>query len=176
MALTVAAPDTPTGRAPASSPAVTDPAARIAPHPALVAANRHALARGTRYAGDVAPAEAHALHVAGVARLVDVRTAEERKFVGYVPGSIHVPWLTGLTLQPNPRFVRELEAKVRRDEIVLLICRCGPRSAAAAAALAQSGFRTAFNVSEGFEGDLDEAGHRNSCGGWRYHGLPWIQD
>src|SRR5258708_30676391 len=31
---------------------------------------------------------------AGQAVLVDVRTAEERKFVGQVPGTLHVPWAT----------------------------------------------------------------------------------
>ena len=34
---------------------------------------------------------------------------------------------------------------------------------------------TAYNVLEGFEGDADENGHRNRCGGWRFRGLPWRQ-
>lgn len=38
----------------------------------------------------------------------DVRTAEERKFVGLVPGSVHVTWATGTSLTRNPRFTRDL--------------------------------------------------------------------
>jgi rhodanese-related sulfurtransferase len=144
-------------------------------HPALAAAHRIATARGLGYAGDVSPRDAHELVQLGAARLVDVRTAEERKFVGYVPDSIHVPWATGTSMQPNPRFSRELEAAVRKDEILLLLCRCGPRSVFAATAATRAQFRFAFNVLEGFEGDLDEQSHRGTLGGWRYYGLPWTQ-
>ncbi len=38
--------------------------------------------------------------------LVDVRTNEERKFVGYVPESIHVAWATGTSFNRNPRFLK----------------------------------------------------------------------
>jgi len=30
-------------------------------------------------------------------------------------------------------------------------------------------------VLEGFEGDKDGEGHRNTKGGWRAAGLPWVQ-
>jgi hypothetical protein len=43
---------------------------------------------GWGYVGNVKPDEAVELMVAGAARLIDVRTPEERKFVGYVPDSI----------------------------------------------------------------------------------------
>ena len=128
------------------------------------------------YAGNVTPEEAWDLVRAHAGVLVDVRTAEERLFVGRVPDSVHVPWATGLNLQRNPRFVREVEAKVRRDDVVLLLCRSGGRSAAAAAALTEARFRNAFSVLEGFEGTLDAAMQRGSNDGWRYHRLPWIQD
>jgi hypothetical protein len=38
----------------------------------------------------------------------------------------------------------------------------------------QAGY-TAYNVLEGFEGDKDASGHRNTKGGWRAAGLPWVQ-
>ena len=60
------------------------------------------------YAGNVTPQEAWDLVSAHAAVLVDVRTAEERQFVGRIPDSIHVPWLIGPALQRNQRFVREL--------------------------------------------------------------------
>lgn len=128
------------------------------------------------YAGAVTPAEAWSLFSAGAARLVDVRSAEEVKFVGRVPDALHVAWMNGLSLARNPRFVRELEARVGKDEIVVLLCRSGKRSAAAAEAAAKAGFRNAFNVLEGFEGDLDEQQRRGAFNGWRFARLPWIQD
>jgi rhodanese-related sulfurtransferase len=108
--------------------------------------------------------------------IVDVRTAEERAFVGQVPDTLHVPWATGTSLTRNPRFVRELEAKTGKSAAIVLLCRSGNRSALAAEAAAKAGFTQVFNVSEGFEGDLDETRHRGRQNGWRFHGLPWVQD
>lgn len=145
-------------------------------HPVLEGAREAGAATQLPYAGSVSPADAWSLVQAGDAVLVDVRTAEERKFVGYVPESIHVAWATGTSLTRNPRFVRELEAKTGKDAFVLLLCRSGKRSAAAAEAAAKAGFTHAFNVSEGFEGELDEQQRRGTQNGWRYLGLPWVQD
>jgi rhodanese-related sulfurtransferase len=131
---------------------------------------------GLPYAGSIAPADAWTLIQAGRAVLVDVRTGEERKFVGYVPGSLHVAWATGTSLTRNPRFLRELEAKVEKDAVVLLLCRSGKRSALAAEAATRIGFTSAFNVTEGFEGELDEQHRRGALGGWRVRGLQWVQD
>lgn len=146
-----------------------------ATHAVLDAAREAALAAGLPYAGGVSPRDAWALVAAGHARLVDVRTTEERTFVGHVPDSLHVPWATGTSLTRNPRFMRELEAKTGKDAVVLLLCRSGNRSALAAQAAAKAGFTQVFNVLEGFEGDLDDAGHRGTTNGWRLHGLPWRQ-
>lgn len=144
--------------------------------PVLAEARRRALAEGLSYAGSVGPQDAWALFQAGEAVLVDVRSAEERKFVGHVADSKHVAWMTGLSLSRNPRFVRELEAKAGKDEPILLLCRSGKRSAAAAEAATAAGFRQVFNILEGFEGDLDEQQRRGAFNGWRHAGLPWIQD
>ena len=145
-------------------------------HADLDAAGAAAQAAGLPYAGSVTPQQAWALRAAGDAVLVDVRTAEERKFVGHVPDTLHVAWATGTSLTRNPRFVRELEAKTGKDAVVVLLCRSGNRSALAAEAAAKAGFTNVFNVQEGFEGDLDDAGHRGLRNGWRFHGLPWVQD
>jgi len=131
---------------------------------------------GLPYAGGLSPKDAWTLFSAGAAVLVDVRTNEERKFVGHVPGSVHVAWATGTSMTRNPRFVKELEAKVGKDAVVLLLCRSGKRSAAAAEAAARAGFSAVFNVLEGFEGELDADTHRGGLDGWRFHGLPWVQD
>ena len=145
-------------------------------HPILERARATAQAQGTPYAGGVTPKEAWELFSSGAAALVDVRTAEERKFVGHVPDTLHVPWMTGTALNRNPRFVKELEAKVKKDAVALLLCRSGKRSAAAAEAATKAGFSHVFNVLEGFEGELDGDTRRGNLGGWRFHGLPWVQD
>ena len=148
--------------------------------PELQAIHTAARAQGLTYAGGVPPALAWQLVQANRALLVDVRSTEERKFVGHVPGSLHVAWATGTSLVRNPRFVRELEAKLAKDggkdAVVLLLCRSGKRSALAAEVAAQQGLSRVFNVSEGFEGDLDEATQRGHFNGWRFYGLPWTQD
>lgn len=148
------------------------------PTPAVIETAR-AAARdaGVPYAGSISPIDAWALTRNGQAVLVDVRSAEERKFVGQVPESLHVAWATGTALTRNPRFVRELEAKVaNKNAIVLLLCRSGKRSALAAEAATKAGFRSAFNIAEGFEGEIDAQQHRGDADGWRFHGLPWTQD
>ena len=127
-------------------------------------------------ADGVTPQAAWALFSSGQAVLVDVRTAEERAFVGYVPDSVHVPWATGTSLTRNPRFVRELESKTGKDKTILLLCRSGKRSALALDAASKAGFTSVFNVLEGFEGELNDKRHRGTADGWRFHKLPWVQD
>lgn len=139
-------------------------------------ARARAIASGLDYAGSLYPPEAWALVKAGAATLVDVRSIEELKFVGRVPDSLHVAWQTGPTLVRNPRFLHELEGKVGRDGVLVLLCRSGKRSTTAATAAAAAGFTQVFNVLEGFEGDLDAHQQRGESGGWRYWGLPWVQD
>ncbi len=144
--------------------------------PVLERSRAAAVAQGLAYAGNVTPDEAFELVKAGVARLIDVRTPEERKFVGYVADSVAVPWATGTAFTRNPRFLRELDGKARKDEVLLFFCRSGARSIAAAEAATRGQFQQAFNVLEGFEGELDDSRRRGTRDGWRYRGLPWIQD
>lgn len=155
---------------------LTATTASISPEELLATAQQRARDAGLPYTGCLYPLEAWSLVEAGVARLVDVRSAEERKFVGHVPDSLHVAWQTGTALIKNPRFLRELENKAGKDQVVVLLCRSGKRSALAAEAAAKAGFSQVYNVLEGFEGDLDTLQRRGEVGGWRYWGLPWQQD
>lgn len=152
------------------------PATHVELPEVLRIAKEEAEAEGLGYAGLVAPDEAWKLFINGQAHLVDVRAAEERKFVGHVPNTLHVAWQTGPALIKNPRFLRELENKLPKDAVILLLCRSGKRSAAAAANATAAGFKNVFNVREGFEGELDERQQRGASGGWRQRGLPWVQD
>lgn len=143
---------------------------------ALAQVRQAAADSGLTYAVGVPPQLAWRLFDTGQAVLVDVRSAEERKFVGHVPGSVHVAWASGTSLARNPRFVRELEARLGREQPVLLLCRSGKRSVLAAEAAAAAGLHNVFNVLEGFEGEIDSNQHRGGSDGWRFHGLPWVQD
>ena len=142
----------------------------------LAQARRDAQELGLPYAGVGSPEEAWELANTGEATLIDIRSVEERTFVGYVPGAAHVAWATGTGLTKNPRFLRELEAKLPKTAVGVLLCRSGKRSAAAAEAATRAGWTSLFNVDEGFEGDLDTRRQRGTLGGWRYRGLPWVQD
>lgn len=126
------------------------------------------------YAGALLPQEANALMEAG-AKLVDVRTKAELEWVGRVPGSIAIEWNTWPGGKPNPEFASQLEAQVAKETPVMFLCRSGGRSHNAATAAAKAGYAEAYNVLEGFEGDKDSGGHRNTSGGWRVAGLPWVQ-
>src|ERR1035441_6249183 len=98
----------------------------------LVKARENAQQTGLRYAGDISPSDAWQIFEQGDAKLIDVRTVKERQSVGYVPGSIHVAWAIGNPMVSNPRFVRELEIKAGKLDVILLLCRSGKRSVSAA--------------------------------------------
>ena len=146
-------------------------------HPVLQHARQQAAAARLPFAGSVTPIDAWQLITDGLATLVDVRTNEERFFVGHVPDSTHVAWMTGTSMNRNPRFVKELEGKVKdKSAVILFLCRSGKRSSAAAEAAQKAGFINSFNITEGFEGDLSSSQQRGHLGGWRVYGLPWIQN
>ncbi|MBL8541365.1 MAG: rhodanese-like domain-containing protein [Betaproteobacteria bacterium] len=128
------------------------------------------------YSGALTPKEAYEVlrHAPG-ARLVDVRTRAELDWVGRVPGAVEVEWVTYPGSQPNPHFAQQLRQQVDAEALVMFMCRSGVRSNAAAVAATQLGYTEIYNVLEGFEGDKDPTGHRNTVGGWRHAGLPWVQ-
>jgi len=127
------------------------------------------------YAGDVTPEQAAAWVAGGEAVLVDVRSDAEREWVGYVPGAAGVAWKQWPGMAMNPGFDAGVQAAVPAGKKVVLLCRSGVRSIAAARRATELGL-TAYNILEGFEGDADEEGHRGRKGGWRLRGLPWKQN
>lgn len=134
------------------------------------------------YAGDVTPQRAwELLSTDERVLLVDCRTEAEWDWVGVPDISslgkhvVTVEWNTWPDGTVNEHFVDHLkEAGVPIDATVLFICRSGIRSRSAAAAAVAAGWVDSHNVTEGFEGVLDEHGHRGN-GGWRAAGLPWVQ-
>lgn len=143
----------------------------------LERAQHRARELGLPYRGALTPAEAFSLlqSVDG-AQIVDVRTRAELDWVGRVPGAVLIEWNHYPGGVRNARFAEELKLAVERtDAPVMFLCRSGTRSHYAAAVAAQLGYGAAFNILEGFEGDKDPHGHRNTTGGWRVAGLPWSQ-
>ncbi len=183
-----AAGELPTIRARSTSPALSTmtpehPSSAAASEPALLASAEQILARastrraelGLTYAGAVTPPEAWQLMQEHRARLVDVRTAAEYHFVGRVPDTPNVEWHGGDS-RPLGLFLHQLHEVAREDEPLLLLCRSGVRSHRAAEVATAAGFAHAYNVLEGFEGQIDATRQRGRVNGWRFHGLPWIQD
>ncbi|MDS4030492.1 MAG: rhodanese-like domain-containing protein [Candidatus Contendobacter sp.] len=134
-----------------------------------------------RFLGNISSTEVWRNLQQGVeAVLVDIRTQAEWKYVGVPDLSglgkslMQVEWQVFPSMERNPRFLRELQARgVTPGRLVYLICRSGIRSRDAAQFLAERGYVTC-NVAEGFEGPLDDDGHRGASG-WRAEGLPWTQ-
>ena len=126
------------------------------------------------YAGDITPEHAWRWVQAGQAVQVDVRTDAEREWVGRVPGAVPVAWKQWPGMALNAEFDTQLRAAVPEGGQVVLLCRSGVRSVAAARRATELGI-TAYNILEGFEGDADGEGQRGKKGGWRFHGLPWKQ-
>lgn len=142
----------------------------------LKAASERAKQLRLPYAGALLPAEAYEImRAAPGAKLVDVRTRAEWDWVGRIPGAVEIELLTYPGSRPNPAFLAELEQQVDKEAPVMFICRSGGRSHNAALLATQAGYTACYNVLEGFEGDKDNQGHRNTKGGWRASGLPWTQ-
>ncbi len=130
-----------------------------------------------KFGGDVSPHDTWQRLVAdSQAVLMDVRTEAEWAAVGGPDLSslnrpvIRVEWQQPTGLR-NPSFAEAVAAEgVQPRHPVYVICRSGVRSRAAAELLAALGYTT-YNVANGFEGQMDGAGHR-TLNGWKIDGLP----
>ena len=127
------------------------------------------------YAGDVSPELAWQWVQAGEAVLVDVRTDAEREWVGFVPGAMGLAWKQWPGMALNPGFDDGIRLAAASGQKLVLLCRSGVRSIAAAKRATELGL-TAYNILEGFEGDPDGQAQRGHRGGWRLRGLPWRQN
>ncbi len=92
--------------------------------------------------------------------VLDVRTEEEWNNIGKPDAealnskTIFISLLIGPDRQKNENFVKEfLDKKVPKKDNVLVICRSGVRSMAAAKLLQQQGYKNLINISDGFEGN-----------------------
>ena len=138
------------------------------------------------YAGDITPEQAWKLLSDNPqAVLVDVRTDAEWRWVGVPDLSslghevVYIEWNTNDGAR-NKNFLTELRDRVAPSEAgagerpVMFLCRSGNRSIGAAEVATEAGITPAYNVLDGFEGNLNANGHRGETG-WRAIGLPWKQ-
>ncbi len=120
--------------------------------------------------------------------LIDVRTFEEIHFVGFVDPEafdsrmVLLPWQIFPDMQINPEFAEGLDegmqnffSDVAKEVKIIFICRTGGRSNAAANHAINLGYKNCFNLSSGFEGDLNKDSHRGKINGWKADLLPWRQ-
>ena len=131
------------------------------------------------------PQEAHKiLQQENGALLIDVRSSIEYSFVGHPLNAINIPIKEPPNWNVQLRFIEQVRESLVADVVdnnqsgdvpLLVLCRRGQRSALAGEILIEGGFTNVFNVLNGFEGDKNKNGHRNTINGWRFQGLPWEQ-
>lgn len=126
------------------------------------------------YAGALTPNEAYALmQNTANCTLVDVRTLAELDLVGRIPDALNIEWAFYPGMVPNPDFGHQLVDAVDQTNTVFFLCRTGGRSHNAAVLAASLGYKQAYNVLEGFEGDANAQQQRTTLNGWKHANLPW---
>ena len=86
-----------------------------------------------------------------------------------------VAWKQWPGMAMNREFDAGIQALGAGGQKLVLLCRSGVRSIAAAQRATELGV-VAFNILEGFEGNPDADAHRGHTGGWKFRGLPWRQN
>ncbi len=120
--------------------------------------------------------------------LIDVRTPEETNFVGFAdPSELDdrvslLPWKLFPDMRVNPNFSNSLIEAAKKafgekalNAKMFFMCRSGARSDQAAFHATTLGFENCYNIISGFEGDIDDNGHRGNVNGWKAEKLPWRQ-
>jgi MFS family permease len=94
------------------------------------------------------------------AALVDLRSQDERRREGVIPGSIHIPRsVLEWRLDPDSGYANP---HIRREQRIVVFCAHGFSSSFAAATIRELGFRTSTDIVGGFAG-------------WREAGLPVVE-
>lgn len=140
----------------------------------LEAAQLRAKQNNLPYAGVLTPMESFAvLQNNPSSILIDVRSRAELELVGRVPQSTHIEWAFYPGMVANTDFAAQLQSQVDKELTVIFMCRTGGRSHNAAVLAQQLGYKNAYNMAEGFEGEANSLKQRTLINGWRHAGLPW---
>ena len=120
--------------------------------------------------------------------ILDVRTPEEYIFIGHAEMAWNIPlvfqtynWdaVKGhFSEKPNPDFLDLVKDLFKPEDILLITCRSGGRSAAAVNILAENGYINVYTITDGMEGDMvNDPGNlfneKRMKNGWKNSGLPW---
>jgi len=121
-------------------------------------------------------------------KILDVRTQEEYLFVGHAEMATNVSlyfqsyeWDAEKNRFPmvaNPDFIKQVKQIYETDDLILITCRSGGRSARAVDELAEAGFKNVYTITDGFEGDKvkDETSvfvGQRKVNGWKNSGIPF---
>lgn len=121
-------------------------------------------------------------------KILDVRTLDEYINIGHAEMAYNVPaflqtyvWdddKKNFTYKMNEDFVPQVKEVCKPDDIILVTCRSGGRSALVVNLLETLGYKFAYNITDGFEGDTvndPESAYRGQRlkNGWKNAGLPW---
>jgi len=124
-------------------------------------------------------------------KIIDVRTQEEFLFVGFAPMAWKIPvaeqsfvWddeKKQYPLLPKIDFVNRVKEIAREDDMLMVMCRSGGRSAIAVNMLAEAGFKNVYQIVDGMEGDIvtDEESvfkGQRMMNGWKNAGCPWTNE
>jgi rhodanese-related sulfurtransferase len=132
--------------------------------------------------------------------ILDVRSFEEYVFAGHPLMAKNVPLAflkyerppvdavpeprkpgvlpPGFSIVPNDQFIPEVKSICEPDDTILVLCGSGGRAAKTVDMLAAAGFTHAYNIVNGFEGELvtdpdSPEFSQNKDNGWKDVGLPW---
>jgi len=123
-------------------------------------------------------------------KVIDVRTPEEYAFIGHPEMAWNIPFAfvtyqrkegkTEYGPKMNPDFVAEVTNIAKPTDTLLVMCRSGDRSARAVNLLAAAGFKNAYNITDGMEGDKVTDPESVFYGkrmrnGWK-NSAPWVYD
>lgn len=123
--------------------------------------------------------------------IIDTRTPEEMLFVGHPTMAWKIPFAAQsyewdaeknqYPMVPLPDFVARVQQVAKPGDIILLMCRSGDRSAMAVNQLAKAGFKNAYTVTDGMEGDKVSDPEslfkgKRMVNGWKNAGCPWTYD
>ncbi len=121
-------------------------------------------------------------------KIIDVRTAEEFLYIGHPDMAWNIPLLFQIyewdqekqrfPMKLNPDFIVLVKQIAGSNDILLVTCRSGGRSAMAVNLLAEAGFKNVYNITDGIEGDMVTTPESVFLGqrlfnGWKNSGLPW---
>ena len=124
-------------------------------------------------------------------KILDVRTTGEYIFVGHAPMATNIPInflkadvdLTKMKpiMPVNENFINEVRKKFKETDTIMVMCRSGVRSAMSVNKLNKAGFKSVYNIIDGFEGNKIDIPQSYNNGkrlvnGWKNSGAPWTYE